>query len=78
MVINQGEQQCPWTTSQLMKVFCNAVTAVVQLLSTNFCSNIWVIYMLSCCYQVATINSFQLAQLFFYYQYVSINIQRKI
>ena len=66
MAINPGEQQCLWTASHLVEVFGNIVTAVVQLLSTNFCSNIWVIYMLSCCHQVATINSSQLAQLFFF------------
>ena len=64
MLINQGEQQCQWTTSQLVEAIYNIVIASVQLLSPTFYSKDWAIYMSSCCHQVATANSFHLEQLF--------------
>lgn len=64
MLINQGEQQCQWTTSQLVEAIYNIVIASVQLLSPTFCSKDWAIYMSSCCHQGATANSFHLEQLF--------------
>lgn len=40
MLINQGEQQCQWTTIYLVEVICNIVIATFPLLSPTFCSGV--------------------------------------